>query len=215
MINLENLKQRLFSALLLIPIVFICVFNGGFLYNLLIVIAVVILCLELNNIIKDSEISFKQQIVYSIVYIALPSASLIFLRSMDNGLESIIYILFVVWATDSAAFFGGNYLKGPKLMPSVSPNKTISGALCGILGAMIIGLLSYIFIDNIKLIQFLILSGFLSIIAQIGDLFESKLKRLYNIKDASDLIPGHGGLLDRVDSLLFVAPAALLFFVLF
>ncbi|MBT4922567.1 MAG: phosphatidate cytidylyltransferase [Rickettsiales bacterium] len=213
MINLENLKQRLLSALLLIPIVFLCVFTGGFLYNLLILVAAVILCLELNNIIRDSDITFKKQIIYTVIYIAIPSTSLIFLRSMDDGLERILYILFLVWTTDSAAFFGGNYLKGPKLLPSVSPNKTISGSLCGILGAMIIGLMSYVFIDNINLIPFLLLSAFLSVVAQMGDLFESKLKRLYGVKDASDLIPGHGGLLDRVDSLLFVAPAASLLFI--
>ena len=80
------------------------------------------------------------------------------------------------------------------------------------LGATLIGFVSYIFIDGIKIVNFLVMSVILSIFAQAGDLFESKLKRVYGVKDSSNLIPGHGGLLDRLDSLLFVAPISLLCF---
>ncbi|MBL6785195.1 MAG: phosphatidate cytidylyltransferase [Rickettsiales bacterium] len=214
MVNIANLKQRLLSALILVPIVFICVFTGGFLFNFLILAVVIVLALEFNNLLLKSNVSLRKQVLYSLFYFAIPSASLIYLRSMDNGIELILYVLFIVWATDSAAFFGGNYLKGPKLMPSVSPNKTISGALCGIVGATLIGLISFIFIHNVSLVSFLVMSAVLSIVAQVGDLFESKLKRINDVKDSSDLIPGHGGFLDRLDSILFVAPFALLFFVI-
>jgi phosphatidate cytidylyltransferase len=212
MINLNNLKKRVLSALILLPFVFFCVFYGGFLFNFLTIVALVILCSELNEMTKSSELDFKLRLIINIIYLGIPCLSLIYLRSLENGLEVIIYILFLVWATDIAAFFGGNYLKGPKLMPNVSPNKTISGAISGLLGATLIGFVSYIFIDGIKIVNFLVMSVILSIFAQAGDLFESKLKRVYGVKDSSNLIPGHGGLLDRLDSLLFVAPISLLCF---
>ena len=208
--NLQNLKKRVLSALCLLPPVFFCVFYGGFLFNLLIIVALVILCAEFNEMTKDSDLTFKMRLSISIVYLGLPCLSLIYLRSIENGLEYIIYILFIVWATDTAAFFGGNYLKGPKLMPKVSPNKTISGAISGLLGASIIGVISIVFIDGVEIISFVVSSVILSVFAQAGDLFESKLKRKYGVKDSSNLIPGHGGVLDRLDSLLFVAPVSLL-----
>ena len=164
---------------------------------------------------KDSDLTFKMRLSISIAYLGLPCLSLIYLRSIENGLEYIIYILFIVWATDTAAFFGGNYLKGPKLMPKVSPNKTISGAISGLLGASIIGVISIVFIDGVEIVSFVVSSVILSVFAQAGDLFESKLKRIYGVKDSSDLIPGHGGVLDRLDSLLFVAPVSLLPLVIF
>jgi len=208
--NLQNLRKRILSALCLLPLVFLCVFYGGYLFNFLVIVALVILCAEFNEMTKDSELTFKMRLLISIVYLGLPCLSLIYLRSIENGLECIIYILFIVWATDTAAFFGGNYLKGPKLIPKVSPNKTVSGAICGLFGASIIGVISIIFIDGVEFVSFVISSVILSVFAQAGDLVESKLKRLYDVKDSSDLIPGHGGLLDRLDSLLFVAPVSLL-----
>ena len=211
----NSLKQRVFSALILLPLVLICVLLGGAFFNFLLLISLVILTLEFTNLISYKDYSFKKIIALSCLYLVVPIFSLLILRNMEGGIEKILYLCFIVWITDIGAYFGGNYLKGPKLLESVSPNKTISGALCGIVGSVIIGFFTFIFVSNISFIGFVFLSIFLSIISQIGDLFESKLKRLANVKDTSDLLPGHGGLLDRVDGLLFAAPCALLFFLIF
>ena len=208
--NFQNLRKEFYQLYVFFRLCFFVSFMVAFFFNLLIIVALVILCAEFNEMTKDSDLTFKTRLLISIVYLGLPCLSLIYLRSIENGLEYIIYILFIVWATDTAAFFGGNYLKGPKLMPKVSPNKTISGAISGLLGASIIGFISIVFIDGVKITSFVISSVILSVFAQAGDLFESKLKRVYGVKDSSNLIPGHGGVLDRLDSLLFVAPVSLL-----
>ena len=130
-----------------------------------------------------------------------------FIETREAGLIYIIYSLFIIWATDSGAYFIGRALGKNKLWPEISPNKTIEGFIGGIFCAVIVAVLFVYFTDiDAGLIQLIIITVLLSIFGQIGDLVESALKRHYDVKDSGHILPGHGGILDRFDSLLFVLP---------
>jgi len=130
------------------------------------------------------------------------------------GTVVVAFPLLLTWATDIGAFFVGRLIGGPKLMPSVSPGKTISGAVGGVIMAMLVAWLyhRYALIPIAQLaMRPMALFGVaiaLSVVGQVGDLVESQLKREGQVKDSSHLIPGHGGVLDRLDSLLFTFPVA-------
>jgi len=140
------------------------------------------------------------------LYIVIPSMAIVGIRGVENGFategfEKLIYVILIVIAADVGAYFGGSYFKGPKLSPKLSPNKTWSGFFSGLtFGALIGGLVGHIIGLGFPL-------GFglaipIVILSVLGDLLESGLKRRLNVKDAGDLLPGHGGLLDRLDSLM-------------
>lgn len=123
------------------------------------------------------------------------------------GLEYVIYALIVIWMTDTGAYFVGRKIGKRKLWPDISPNKTIEGFVGGICAAILSACLFQYFIPIAS--SYLILIGVTivaSIIGQLGDLVESALKRHYDVKDSGNLLPGHGGIMDRFDSLLFVLP---------
>lgn len=133
------------------------------------------------------------------------------------SLVFIVLIFAITWLTDTFAYLVGCTLKGPKLAPKISPNKTISGSIGGLLGgiagAMLVFLLVYnvsslstiLSMFNLKWWHFLLVGLFGSILGQIGDLFESKLKRNVGVKDSGNIFPGHGGMLDRFDAMIFVS----------
>jgi phosphatidate cytidylyltransferase len=134
------------------------------------------------------------------------------------GTALVAFPLVLTWASDIGAFFVGRAVGGPKLIPSVSPGKTISGALGGLAATV---LLSWLYVRfalapvallTMTIPATILFGALISLAAQVGDLAESLLKREANVKDSSHLIPGHGGLLDRLDSLLFVLPVAYLLF---
>lgn len=147
--------------------------------------------------------------VLGIPYIALAALSVIVLRnSGDHGLLSVYWLLFVVWGADTFAYFAGRTIGGPKLMPSISPRKTwaglggaiVGGILCSMVFALAAGLPSIVWLAA--------MGALLAVVEQAGDFFESALKRRAGVKDSSALIPGHGGMLDRVDGLVAAAMAA-------
>jgi phosphatidate cytidylyltransferase len=122
----------------------------------------------------------------------------------------MIFLFAVVWATDVAAYFAGRLIGGAKLCPAISPNKTWSGALAGVLAGTAAGVAVAVFGGIHPIAPIIIVSLLLSVAAQFGDLFESALKRRFGVKDASHAIPGHGGLMDRLDGFIAAALAAAL-----
>lgn len=143
-----------------------------------------------------------------VYYAGLPAVALIWLRSdISLGTLAILYLFAIVWTTDSAALLFGRLIGGPKLAPSISPKKTWSGFIGATLSAAVVGLI-FAYGAGIFSLWLAALAGGLALIAQIGDLGESAVKRLFDIKDSSGLIPGHGGVLDRIDGLIFAAIAA-------
>ncbi|MGB1539806.1 MAG: phosphatidate cytidylyltransferase, partial [Rickettsiales bacterium] len=135
--------------------------------------------------------------------------------AMGGSLSLLLYLLAVIWATDIGAYFSGKQIGGPKMAPRISPKKTWAGLLGGMLSATIIGvILAWFFPFPHTFLQALWISPLLAVVAQIGDLFESWLKREAGMKDSGTLIPGHGGILDRVDGLTFTAPLLLLLYLI-
>ena len=145
------------------------------------------------------------------LWIALPSVALIWLALDPRaGWATTLWILAVVWATDIGAFAVGRTLGGPRLAPRFSPNKTWSGLLGGVICAALVGGGTGLLLAAANLMPLIVLSGALAVVAQTGDLAESIAKRHFGVKDSSGLIPGHGGLLDRLDGMLTVIPAVAL-----
>ena len=146
-----------------------------------------------------------------IVYVATPSIALIaFRQEGEKGLLIIIFVALIVWATDIAAYFGGRSIGGPKLWPLVSPKKTWSGAVSGLIGAIIVALIFTATAGTGNWPAAVGLAILLSVVAQAGDLAESAFKRRFGVKDSGTIIPGHGGVLDRVDGLYVALALALL-----
>lgn len=139
-------------------------------------------------------------------YAALAGISLGFLRGDDfSGLSAILFLFATVWATDILAYFVGRAVGGPKLAPSISPGKTWSGAIGGTIGGVMAGLAAAVMLGQPAGGWVAAVALLLSVVSQIGDLFESAVKRRHGVKDSGTLIPGHGGVLDRVDGLVAAA----------
>jgi phosphatidate cytidylyltransferase len=143
---------------------------------------------------------------------ALPAWALVWLRSdSDLGVAALLYLFAVAWTTDTASYVAGTLMGGPKLAPSISPHKTWSGLIVGILAPALIGSAFALALKGTSGLRLALVSVAIAVACQIGDLSESALKRRFGAKDMSHLIPGHGGLLDRIDGLLIAALAAALF----
>lgn len=139
-------------------------------------------------------------------YIGVPYVALVWLRDDPAvGLVTVFWLLGVVWATDTGALFAGRSIGGPKLAPVISPNKTWAGLAGGMLAAAIVGAVFALWLGSPVMLAALISAG-LAVVAQAGDLVESLVKRHFGVKDSGTIIPGHGGIFDRVDGLLAVAP---------
>lgn len=137
-----------------------------------------------------------------------------FIATREEGLAYVVYALVIVWTTDSGAYFIGRKLGRNKLWPEISPKKTIEGFVGGIVVALISAIIfQWIANLDISWIALIVVSIVASIFGQLGDLVESAIKRHYGVKDSGKILPGHGGILDRFDSLLFVLP--LLYFLHF
>ena len=211
-------KERFISAIILIPITLFIIIKGGLIFNLLLIVAALILLSDFFNILvkSDNLDLLPKYLPFVITYCALPIAALISLRNLPSGLEIIIYLCLIVWLTDIAAFFVGKTLGGPKLAPKISPNKTLSGFLGALVIIALFALFAYFFTNkNISLYSFIVIALFISIFAQIGDLIESYFKRKFGVKDSGNIIPGHGGLFDRVDGLLVASVIGYLVFGIF
>ena len=129
------------------------------------------------------------------------------IETRAEGLDFVVYALLVVWFTDSGAYFTGRKIGKRKLWPEISPNKTIEGFIGGIIWAIAIALILNYFVDLDKpILIIIVVTVVASVFGQMGDLVESALKRHFNVKDSGSILPGHGGILDRFDSILFVMP---------
>jgi phosphatidate cytidylyltransferase len=158
----------------------------------------------IGNVVAQGREERGLWVVLGIIYIAVPCLALVWLRQHSpHGLEMVIWLMLVVWATDSAAYLAGSVFGGPKLAPDISPSKTWAGAVAG-LAAGIAATIAFAQVSGGFADARLVVAGTaLSLLTQCGDLAESSLKRNFGVKDASDLIPGHGGALDRLDGMLF------------
>lgn len=181
---------------------------------MLIAFPTILLVLFLQVIITEMKTNFND-LVYTfvgIIYITFFIGSMSMVRNLENGKILIWYIIFAGWATDVFAYAIGRRF-GKHKFSSVSPKKSIEGCIAGTVGAIIVILIYTFFINKYMALEYSyitasIIALVLSIIGQIGDFAASTIKRYAEIKDYSNLIPGHGGMLDRIDSLMFIAPFA-------
>lgn len=157
------------------------------------------------------EASGRAWSLAGLAYAALPALALVWLRS-DHvfGALAVLYLFAVAWTTDTASYIAGRLIGGPKLAPGISPQKTWSGFIVGALTPALVGVAFAAALDNTSAIRLALASVALALACQMGDLVESWVKRRFGAKDMSQLIPGHGGLLDRIDGLLSAAVLAAL-----
>jgi phosphatidate cytidylyltransferase len=142
-----------------------------------------------------------------ILYCGFPALAVVFLRDRPDGLLLAFWAMALVWACDIGAYFAGRTIGGPKLAPTISPNKTWAGLIGGVIAASVLGgVLQYAGLP----LHLTLATPLLAVLAQTGDLYESQLKRTAGVKDSGNVLPGHGGVMDRLDGLVPVAPAAAL-----
>lgn len=198
----NELKQRILSSLIILPLILYIILKGSYLFLTLILILYIISLIEWSKLVKSYLIKSLGYFFLSVVFYFTYKLRLL----EENEIPyNFLFVLFISVFSDIGGFIFGKILKGPKLT-KISPNKTISG----VIGAYILTL-SFIYVAfMILVIEFntitLLLVLLLSSISQVGDLVISYFKRVSNVKDTGKLIPGHGGLLDRIDGLLFSLP---------
>jgi phosphatidate cytidylyltransferase len=142
------------------------------------------------------------------IYIPILLMHLVMLRQTTYGVQWLVVIMLIVMTNDSAAYYSGSAFGKHRLYPLVSPKKSIEGAIGGLIGSICGTLLAkFTFFPQLPLADALVTAVFIGILGQTGDLFESLLKRSFGVKDSGKSIPGHGGVLDRLDSIIFAAPA--------
>jgi phosphatidate cytidylyltransferase len=138
------------------------------------------------------------------LYIGLPCAVFVWLRRQPEGLSIVLVLFTLIWAADILAYFGGKLIGGPKVASGLSPNKTWSGIICGVIAGAVAGLGCGVVLGASTAVEglWLLVGAVIAFTGLMGDLFESFLKRRFGVKDASKIIPGHGGVLDRIDGLM-------------
>ncbi len=207
----KNFVLRFFSSIILLPLSIFLIFKGGYYFITFILILSIINFIEWFNMSKNKFIFF-----YGSIFLVFSTMTAFLLRGHDTkGLILFLFVITICVSSDIGGYVFGNIFKGPKLT-KISPNKTYSGMF----GALILSLLVtwgiYNIFENIILLQlsniynfndFLIDVIIISLVSQIGDITISYFKRLSNLKNTGNLIPGHGGLLDRVDGIIFSIPA--------
>lgn len=255
------IKQRIFTALILLPVlVLFIVFSGSVLFDLLVIVVVLLGLSEFYRMSLPDERKVERHaavavgglltlalvsnvgavlpaltlatfffaiwflfrfcdlhsvtqhlalVLFGFLYLPLLLGHLSLLHGLPQGKEWIFLVLFIVMLGDSGAYFTGINLGRRKLYPAISPNKSIEGTVGGLCGSFLGALVSrYCFFPELSMGDCILLGFGLGALGQVGDLFESMLKRSFGVKDSGTLIPGHGGVLDRLDSLIFAfAPA--------
>ncbi len=210
----SNLFKRILTALVLIPIVVYIVIEGGVLFDLFLGLIFIIATYEVIRIVNnDKKLSQLKKLIWIIpilIYIGISLISLKYIRLYDGGQLKITVLFLSIWVFDSAAYFAGSWIGGPKLIPKISPKKTWAGLIGGCLITFIIpSIIFIIMLNHIFLSAFAIIMGFylslIGVIGQVGDLMESYFKRKFNVKDSGNILPGHGGILDRLDSIFLAS----------
>jgi phosphatidate cytidylyltransferase len=161
------------------------------------------------------KLSFQQSagLIFAGLYVPVLASTLFLVRMMEAGFILTLAILLVTWGTDTAALFAGQLWGKGKLAPAISPNKSWAGAWGGLIAGIIIAGAFGILVDG-NLFLFALWGALASVLGQIGDLCESAFKRFAGVKDSGRILPGHGGFLDRIDSLLFTAASSYIYFIL-
>ena len=201
----EELKKRILSSIILVPSLIIIIFMGSIIFNLFLLISFCIIVYEWKRICKTKKI-FN----IGIFFLIFSFYTIYSLYKFNNDHLNFIYVLIICISTDIGGYVFGKIFNGPKLS-SISPNKTYSGVVGGylfsIISVYILFQQSSLIFENKDILFFsYIMVILISTVSQLGDIYISYFKRLSKVKDTGNIIPGHGGLLDRVDGMIFAFP---------
>lgn len=198
----SNFIIRTLSATVILFTFSSAVYFSDLSFYLLIFSIAVLSSFEWYNLTRGNKILY----VFALLLIALPNASLIYLYNLPQGKYIIIWFILTIWGIDVTAYLFGKKFGGAKICSVISPGKTWSGLVGAILASVVFTILGSLFLRLFPILYSPIMGVVLAIVSQLGDFTESLIKRVYGVKDSSSIIPGHGGILDRMDSFIFTAP---------
>jgi len=198
---MSELFIRSFAGAVMVLVALGVALVGGYSFAIFVALAAVAMFYEWRRIVAGWGFGW---VVGGFVYALVPALALLWLRDRaPQGFELVLWVFIVTWTTDIGAYVAGRAIGGPKLAPRISPNKTIAGLIGGMISAALAG---YAWVEFAQLPPLLAwLAPLFALGAQLGDLFESSMKRRAGIKDSGTWLPGHGGALDRLDGLVVVA----------
>jgi phosphatidate cytidylyltransferase len=197
-----ELAARILTAFVMIAVALLAAVAGGYAFALLVAAAATAMFYEWLRIVRGWGVAWAAG---GFVYCLVPALALLWIRdrSGDDGLALLLWVFLVTWATDIGAYFVGRAYGKRKLAPSISPGKTVEGLWGGVAAAALLGA-AWVWATELGA-PLLLLAPVFALAAQAGDLFESRMKRVAGVKDSGNWLPGHGGLLDRLDGLVPVA----------
>ncbi|WFW29792.1 MAG: phosphatidate cytidylyltransferase [Wolbachia endosymbiont of Menacanthus eurysternus] len=201
MVDRDFLVRVLFSMIILLIFFFAIYFSDLTFYMLIFSIAV-LSSFEWYDLTRGKRTLY----IFALLLIALPNASLIYLYNLSRGKYILIWFILTIWSIDVTAYLFGKSFGGYKICPVVSYGKTWSGFLGAILAGIMSTICGSIFLGLFSAFYSPMIGFIIAILAQLGDFTESFIKRACNVKDSGNIIPGHGGVLDRMDSFIFTAP---------
>ncbi len=196
---------RILSALVLAPIVLLCVYAGGLWFTGLVALGALIALFEWIRLTRSGDTGGTERLswlVFGSVYILAACISLAQLREDAAGWPVVLFLFVTVWLADTGAYLAGSLIGGPKLAPRISPNKTWAGFVGALVASGAAGGIFYVLFPEIEPIKLAFVGAVTGGISQLGDLAESFAKRRFDVKDSGVIIPGHGGILDRIDGLM-------------
>lgn len=209
----RNLITRLLTGFIGAPIVFAIIWFGGVPFVALIGAVMALGLWEFWQLVRPEQ-NKTPLMLFGIIYICVPLALCIWLRlASTDGFLWVFGLLMANWGTDTGAYAGGRLFGRHKLAPKLSPNKTVEGAVVGWITGAVVGILIFGIAGKLDA-RTIILPIIVGISVILGDLFESALKRRYAVKDSGGILPGHGGILDRIDGTLLAAVTSILFLML-
>ena len=198
---MSNLATRIVSGLVMIAVALGAAVLGGYFFAVLVAAAAAMIFVEWTRMVRGWGLGWQ---LCGFTYALLPALALLWIRERaPHDLMLLLWVFIVTWSTDIGAYFAGRAIGGPKLVPVISPNKTWAGLIGGMIAAGVLGGLWANFTGLSPALLWL--APLFAVGAQGGDLFESGLKRRAGVKDSGTILPGHGGIMDRLDGLVVVA----------
>lgn len=208
---MSELAVRTLSGVVMIAVALAAAAKGGNVFAVAVALAAVAIYYEWTRIVRGWGVGWN---VSGFIYALLPALALLWVRERDaSGLYLLLWVFIVTWSTDIGAYFVGRAIGKRKLAPAISPGKTWEGAAGGLIGAAAYAMILSLFLAGAqatRMAAFLGAAALLVAVSIVGDLFESAAKRQAGVKDSGAILPGHGGLLDRIDSATAILPVAAL-----
>ncbi len=211
----SNLTLRVLTGLIGGPIILALILISWWTTALLIILVMILAAVEYVHIVQQEPSSPRNNFIFGVLYLGIPLVAALWLRAYEDGHLWYLLLLASNWTTDSAAYFSGRFWGKTLFAPKISPKKTWEGVVGGVIGGFLVPVLLAEVLDMKIGLAVISLALFVPVATVLGDLLESKLKRRFHVKDSGHILPGHGGILDRIDGTLLALPVAALMVALF